>query len=179
MTGKEEREYMNARRERLQKKRKRALIGKAVMLFVLLVILIVCIFFVFIANKKEDDNQKNGSATAEIPFGSEDTEETMGENVSGETEQDQAGSGEKASVMEQAAYLAAGYDYDRAIELLQTIPGYDTDSDVSAAIAEYQATKNSCVAVDVDTVPHIFYHSLMNDTVRAFNVSVLGQSLVD
>ena len=179
MTGKEEREYMNARRERLQKKRKRALIGKAVMLFVLLVILIVCIFFVFIANKKEDDNQKNGSATAEIPFGSEDTEETMGENVSGETEQDQAGSGEKASVMEQAAYLAAGYDYDRAIELLQTIPGYDTDSDVSAAIAEYQATKNSCVAVDVDTVPHIFYHSLMNDTDRAFNVSVLGQSQVD
>jgi hypothetical protein len=48
-----------------------------------------------------------------------------------------------------------------------------------AAISEYEATKATCVAVDVTTVPHIFYHSLINDTDRAFNVSVLGQSAVD
>ena len=48
-----------------------------------------------------------------------------------------------------------------------------------AAIQEFETTKASCVAVDVTTVPHIFYHSLINDTTRAFDVSVLGQSQVD
>ena len=28
-------------------------------------------------------------------------------------------------------------------------------------------------------MPHIFYHSLINDTDRAFNVSVLGKNAVD
>ena len=40
-------------------------------------------------------------------------------------------------------------------------------------------TKESCVAVEPTEVPHIFYHSLLNDTGRAFDTSVLGTSQVD
>ena len=82
-------------------------------------------------------------------------------------------------VLEQAALLAAGYDYDGAIALLQNVPGYENDSALSLAIADYEQQRDACVAVDVNSVPHIFYHSLINDTDRAFDVSVLGQSTVD
>lgn len=86
---------------------------------------------------------------------------------------------EAGSVLEQAKRMAMGYDYDGAIELLKTVPSYESNAEITAAISEFEATKASCVAVDVTTVPHIFYHSLINDTDRAFNVSVLGQFAVD
>lgn len=84
-----------------------------------------------------------------------------------------------SSVLEEARYLAAGYDYDGAIELLKTVPSYETNAEITAEISRIEQEKSTCVAVDVYTVPHIFYHSLINDTDRAFNVSVLGQGQVD
>ena len=83
------------------------------------------------------------------------------------------------NLLEQAGLMAAGYDYDGAIELLKTVPDYETNTAVTQAITDYETKKASCVAVDVTTVPHIFYHSLINNTDAAFNVSVLGQSQVD
>ncbi len=46
-------------------------------------------------------------------------------------------------------------------------------------IDEYRLQKESCVAVDVTTVPHIFFHSLINDTDRAFDVASLGENTVN
>ena len=86
---------------------------------------------------------------------------------------------EIASALEEARLLAAGYDYDGAISYLQSIPSYESSAEITAAIADIGKSKNACVAVDVTTVPHIFYHSLINDTDRAFNVEVLGQGAVD
>lgn len=83
------------------------------------------------------------------------------------------------AVLEEAKLMAMGYDYDGAIELLKTVPSYESSAEITAAISEYEATKATCVAVDVTTVPHIFYHSLINDTTRAFDVSTLGQFAVD
>ncbi len=88
-------------------------------------------------------------------------------------------SAQTAELIEQAKLLAAGYDYDGAIALLQSVPGYESDAQLTAEISGYEEAKNACVAVDVTTVPHIFYHSLINDTDRAFNVEVLGQGAVD
>ena len=82
-------------------------------------------------------------------------------------------------LLEQAKQMAMGYDYDGAIELLKTIPGYEADSAVTAAISDFEKSKEACVPVDVTTVSHIFYHSLVNDPASAFNVAVLGQSAVD
>ena len=90
-----------------------------------------------------------------------------------------AASGDTASVLAQADRMAMGYDYDGAIALLKTLPGYESLTDVTAAISSYEETKASCVPVDVNTVPHIFYHSLINDTASAFDVAALGQFAVD
>lgn len=82
-------------------------------------------------------------------------------------------------ILAQAELLAAGYDYDGAIALLQSISGYEADTAAATAISEYTAAKEACVAVDVNTVPHIFYHSLINDTSSAFNYDTLGKFTVD
>ena len=90
-----------------------------------------------------------------------------------------ASSAEVSAALDEAALLAAGYDYTRAIKRLKSVENYQSNSDIKAAIKKYKKARKSCVPVDVNTVPHIFYHSLLNDTDRAFNVSVLGQFAVD
>jgi hypothetical protein len=79
----------------------------------------------------------------------------------------------------EARKLAMGYDYDGAVMELMTISGYDTDSTIQQMIADYTAQRDACTAVDPFTVPHIFYHSLLNSTAKAFNVETLGQGAVD
>ncbi len=96
-----------------------------------------------------------------------------------QTDAPPAASAESDTILADADVMAAGYDYDGAIALVKTIPGYDTNEDAKKAVAEYEQAKAACVAVDVNTVPHIFYHSLLNDTDRAFNVQTLGQFAVD
>ncbi len=96
-----------------------------------------------------------------------------------QTQPQTAASDAHADTMAQADILAAQYDYDGAIALLQGIPDYQTDQTITDAIAQYQAEKDSCVAVDVTAVPHIFYHSLVNDPSLAFNPDVMGQGQAD
>ncbi len=86
---------------------------------------------------------------------------------------------EGQTLIAQAKTLAMGYDYDGAIAALMSISGYDTDAAIQQLIADYTAQRDACVAVDPYTVPHIFYHSLLNSTQKAFDVEALGQGTVD
>ncbi len=84
-----------------------------------------------------------------------------------------------SDVIAQADLMAAGYDYDGAIALLNGVSGSSDSTEIQAAISRYEAEKASCVAVDVTTVPHIFYHSLVNEPSYAFSVERLGQGAAD
>ena len=86
---------------------------------------------------------------------------------------------EGQAMISEAALLAAGYDYDGAIAKLMSISGYDTDTAIQQQITDYTAQRDACVAVEPTTVPHIFYHSLLNSTAKAFDVEALGQGTVD
>lgn len=76
------------------------------------------------------------------------------------------GSDMKEKCLSQASELALVYDYDGAIQLLQEYKD-QKDEDIAAAIASYMSQKSYCTTVDLDRVPHIFFHSLVNDS-RAF-----------
>ena len=78
-------------------------------------------------------------------------------------------------VLTQAQLLAAGYDYDGAIALLEGIG--TQDSSVLDAIEDYKSRKAQCVPVDVTRIPHVFFHSLINDD-RAFNAELVGADRV-
>ena len=167
------------RRARQKKRRHQVLMMKGIILAVLVVVLVIASSAAWHFLSPSGDakkNPKDNNLTA-----SSDTKNT--ENTSaGETESETSSETETEGTSDpiaEARLLAAGYDYDGAIDLLKSVDSYESNTEIMAAIQEFETTKASCVAVDVTTVPHIFYHSLINDTTRAFDVSVLGQSQVD
>ena len=71
-------------------------------------------------------------------------------------------------VIAQAKLLADGYDYDGAINLLSSST-YASDESVTAAIDEYNTTKETLVRADPRKVTHVFFHTLIMDTSKAFD----------
>lgn len=178
-------------RAKMRKRRQKVLMMKAGILAGLVLVLVICIMFLVKSlNHKEEDKKEQDQTEQDVQ-----QEEISGDMLEvtvtptpaeGEDAESVGITGalagvqdSKREVLDQAAYIAAGYDYDGAIALLQTVPGYEADAEITGLIAQYTAERDACVAIDPNTVPHIFYHSLMNDTGRAFNVEVLGQGQVD
>lgn len=79
----------------------------------------------------------------------------------------------KAEALAYAEAYAAQYDYDMAVSLLRSVGSPETDQELADAISRYTAEKAACVAVDVTTIPHVFFHSLLNDD-RGFKSDVVG-----
>ena len=160
-----------SKKELKQKQKKRALMIKTVVLVLLLVILGICVFFLVRTLQKDQKTQspdKKEDVQAEAT--PETTPEAAPEETPGETEDTAAEpqANDKTAAMEEVAYLAATYDYDGAIEKLNSVEGAAEDSEIAAKIAEYQSIKDSCVPVNMNEVTHIFYHSLVVDPERGF-----------
>lgn len=160
-----------SKKELKQNQKKRALMIKTVVLVLLLVILGICVFFLVRTLQKDQKTQspdKKEDVQAEAT--PETTPEAAPEETPGETEDTAAEpqANDKTAAMEEAAYLAATYDYDGAIEKLNSVEGAAEDSEIAAKIAEYQSIKDSCVPVNMNEVTHIFYHSLVVDPERGF-----------
>lgn len=79
---------------------------------------------------------------------------------------------ELRALMERAEQMAAGYDYIGALECLQSYAGYDVYEDVLQRIRCFEELNETLVSLSNEqllTVPHIFFHSLIVDTSRAFD----------
>ncbi len=85
-----------------------------------------------------------------------------------EAEPVQASASSREGILEEANRLAASYDYDGAMEKVKSFSGYESDQEMTDAIADYEARKAECVPVDIDKVTHVFYHSLAVDPVKCF-----------
>ena len=85
-----------------------------------------------------------------------------------EPEQETLSKEDKALYM-QAKHYAQQYDYDKAIELLKSSPSYKTNTKFRKAAKKYKEKKDSCVSWPLDQVTHVFYHTLIKDTSKAFD----------
>ena len=114
------------------------------------------------------DSESTGSGTQETFYGN-------GHDVQGQVSEDseesesQTAEQEQESPMEKASLLAAQYDYDGAIELLQSQPDYDSSEEMQDAVSEYENAKATCVEYPLDQITHIFFHTLIKDTSKAFD----------
>ena len=175
---------LRERRLRRRKRRQQVLIMRGICLAVALVLVVGAALLLTrtiqkrmgISQGETADEGRGETVTVTEASGGDETTSKPQDSAQTEATEPQK---DADALLEQAELMAAGYDYDGAIELLKTVPGYEDNTAVAAAITDFEAQKASCVAVDVTTVPHIFYHSLINNTDAAFNVSVLGQSQVD
>ncbi len=74
-----------------------------------------------------------------------------------------------AELIKKTDLLAAGYYYDEAITAISAFEHLERSPAATQKLAEYQAAKASAKRYeDMDTITHIFFHSLIVDTDRAF-----------
>lgn len=153
------------KKELKRKKQKRKLMIKAVVLFVLLIILGVSIFFLVRTLNPQQQSQQHVQQenTTPTPEPTQQADPVPTEEAAAQPSVD-----EKEVALEEAAYLAATYDYDGAIARLNSVTGAAEDVEITAKITEYQTLKDSCVPVNINEVTHIFYHSLIVDPSRGF-----------
>ena len=78
---------------------------------------------------------------------------------------------EKAEmVLEKAEFIAAGYDYTNAIQTIKAFKHYNKYSALKEAIERYNTLDKQLVTYyDMDEITHVFFHSLIVDTNRAFD----------
>lgn len=68
----------------------------------------------------------------------------------------------------EADRLAMGYDYDAAIKLLSESE-YAGEEKVLEAISRYESVKSTLVRADISEITHVFFHTLIMDTEKAFD----------
>ena len=72
-------------------------------------------------------------------------------------------------VLADAKLMAAQYDYDGAISLLKKQSSYKENTDMQNAVKSYETDKASCKSWPLEEVTHVFYHTLIKDTSKAFD----------
>lgn len=74
------------------------------------------------------------------------------------------------ALIAEADFIAAGYDYEKAISMLQNYEHYDEFPELAQKIDEYEIADSKLVTYSSpQTITHIFFHSLIVDTDRAFD----------
>ena len=103
--------------------------------------------------------------------GNKITINTTSSGDSGDTEPEpKPEAGDIDKLIKEADFIAAGYDYQKAIEMLKAHPDYDSASELQAKVDEYTAADKKLVVYSrPDTITHIFFHSLVVDNARAFD----------
>lgn len=84
-------------------------------------------------------------------------------------EKEEAAKAAAAETLEKTEIMAAQYNYDAAVEMIKSVEGYETNTAFTDAITRYEEAKSKCVAwADNTKISHLFVHSLIVDTSRAF-----------
>lgn len=82
---------------------------------------------------------------------------------------------EAERILEEAAMLAAGYDYEAAIARLETYSGNIAEhTEITMRLSEYKQTMNSLIAHNDPAIPNLSFHALIADPSRAFTNQRFG-----
>lgn len=121
-----------------------------------------------------DENDSDTTMTADE--NDSDTAMTAGENNSDTVMT--ADEYDTETALTEAESLAASYDYDSAVALLEEQRNFDKDPDIIAAISKYTTLKSTLEAKDVTMVPNIIYQSLIVDPDRAYDASLWDEEAI-
>lgn len=104
--------------------------------------------------------------------------ENQGKNIQKKKEQDKVKSTTEPTkkaddyneVVKEADRLASGYDYNQAIQKIESIKNYDEVDKLVSAINKYKNEKKKLVRWEDNTkISHIFFHTLIADPSKAFD----------
>ena len=134
------------------------------------------------SDAQSTENPTDEQANAGTPTGTDEEKTISNEDDGTDVQNPSDGSSESTEkdpvntvagplgeLIAEADIKAMMYDYDAAIELVKGSPEYETSEEAKAAVARYEEEKSKCVKWHDNTqISHIFVHSLIVDTSRAF-----------
>ena len=97
---------------------------------------------------------------------SQDEAETEEKETTADNTEDSTGD---QSVLEQATLMYQQYDYDEAIRLLKGQDDFDSNKDYMDIAAKCQIAKSTLVEYPLEQITHVFFHTLIKDTSKAFD----------
>ncbi|MDW2799076.1 polysaccharide deacetylase [Clostridium boliviensis] len=136
----------------------------AVILVGLLLILVVILCGIIISKNMRNKILPSESSAASVSSGSESQPSLEETSLADTSEAD-----ELTALLSNAEQLASQYDYDGAINLLKSDSRFAAKEDVISAINSYEASKSALVRINPLDVTHVFFHSLIIDTAKAFD----------
>ncbi|MFP3155896.1 polysaccharide deacetylase family protein [Lachnospiraceae bacterium ZAX-1] len=162
-------------KNRGSRRRRSSVIKLALPLLVLIVILGIIVAVTKAIHNKDEGiiiGKDNDTGPSSLNVAGKDKETTVEASVNIDSKEPQEvdkTQDMKTTLIEETDRLAASYDYDTAIDKIKAFSGYESDKTLTDKISEYEATKASCVEVDLAQVPHIFYHTLTVDPIKCFS----------
>lgn len=169
---------MDERERRLQQRRARRRRNELIMKCIISLLLLIVIFLVVVLIKdaaipgiaKYRENRKQQQTVQkqepdQAPEGAEP--QTAGSSAESETEKQETGTVEE--MIRTADRMAAQYDYLGAIESLKKSSLYTGSQEMQDAVAGYEATRQTCTAYPLDQITHVFFHTMICDTAKAFD----------
>ena len=117
--------------------------------------------------QKNTESQKE-TETAQTSAEPEAETETEVTQAPEQTSGDELSADDK-KLYRRAKRYAQQYDYDKAIKVLKSSPNYKISTKLRKAAKVYKKKKESCVSWPLDQVTHVFYHTLIKDTSKAFD----------
>ncbi len=119
-------------------------------------------------NVIEPDVQQNAGTETTDPESTQENEAVLPEDEAGEIQEELEAIAQQNAVEQlkaNADRLAMMYDYDAAIQLVQSYEGYENETVLTEAIVTYEEQKAACVPwADNTKISHCFFHSLIADT---------------
>lgn len=158
-------------RQRASKRRRQHFLHRLPLILMILLMLVLLTVFCFLLGR----HFLGKDSPPTLPSAPEDSLGTGTDNPPPSlemeifTEPDTTAAAPIDSLLEEAGRIAAGYDYDRAIELLQSSEYYDSDQRIADTIAQYEETKSTLKPYDVSQITHVFFHTLVIDESKAFD----------
>ena len=147
-------------RELRRRRRRRRAIRNRIIFGCVLVLLIVGI--VFLIRWLFGGSEETPPESVNVTAGSEEN----GEAGTGGDGTDAAGSeaADWQAVLAEADIHCQQYNYDVAIEMVQSVEGYENIPELTEAIARYEDEKSKAVPYDkMSEITHVFYHTLVID----------------
>ncbi len=162
---------------RQAQRRKRKLQQKLPIMFLsILLILVLGAGFIIIKNqlsglKHRSDTSLAGSTGEGESGAGIMSEESVIQESPGETSSPMTIdlTSEIDKILMEAEKAALCYDYDKAIELLQTSGYQGTDTQIDQAVSQYEEIRNSLKPYDLNKITHVFFHTLVIDESKAFD----------
>lgn len=145
---------------------------------VMVVLTLVCMVTVVVAvgavlNAQKDKLDAQPDPTGKPQLNSPEDTTAPSDSTDSTDSTDAPGESAIDELIAEADFIAAGYDYEKAIALLQASPYYSESTELADKVAEYQQLDTQLVTyASPETITHIFFHSLIADPARAFDGDV-------